>query len=147
MLNNILNFINEPYKIDKLKINHLFIQDGGKFKSNFNFNIIIGFIFIIIGLLIIGYKYSFNKVYGNIISKEIGNNLQKVNFEYKVDDIIFNKIIVLPKTVILDDKIEIYYDNVNPNLIKLNNTNYNLIGTVLIIIGIFMSINFIIKND
>ena len=104
MFDNIIHFIDSPNDVDKIKIYNLFQQDGGTFKINFNFNFLLSIILIVIGFLLLYYRLSFKKIKAQI--KKV-YSYNKILIEYKINDIIFNKVIIL-QNEIMDDNINVY---------------------------------------
>jgi len=66
----------------------------------------------------------------------------KINITYIVNTVQYSKTIIIDKSAIpTNSSITIYYQESNPNIVRLYNFNYSIIGIVLIIMGAFVLIS------
>lgn len=137
------NFISNHYSMDKITIREkLMNQNGGGDKSDnpiYNYiHWIIGIVLIVIGIMLFKVQEHWEKTIGIIINQVQNKNHSILLVEYKVLDTRLVKKIISPEiTYKTGDKIDILYEKIDPNIIKLNELNYNYIGWILIIIGLF----------
>jgi hypothetical protein len=137
-----MNFLNMFDMKDKISTvlsrnNNNILIGGGNSAVCEILKIIIGFILIIIGIIIFFMKEYWEKIEAKIINIYDTSNQCQVNISYKINDVIYYKNIVLPGayTCSYSDKIDIYYNITNPNLILLDTSNYSIFAVVLIILG------------
>jgi len=111
---------------------------GGGLSNSNTIVIIIGIIIIALGFIL--YWYNNWKSTNATINSLICDNTQcKFNILYNVNNVNYNKIITLPiSNKPTSSEITIYYEDTNPNVVRLS--NYNYIGISLIILGIFVFI-------
>lgn len=119
------------------------IYGGGTESSNFsNSNciiMVIGILIIIVGFVLCWFKNDWNTTQATIQSFQCTNSQCKINIIYNVNQTSYTKTILLdnpnPPT---ESTIPIYYQESNPNIVRLYNFNYSIIGIILIVIGIFV---------
>lgn len=137
--------VNELKILDLIKIQD---QDylsmiGGGFNNSNLIIIIIGIIIIIIGFILYWYN-NWKSTNANVDSLMCDNSQCKFNIIYNVNQTDYSKIITIDKiNKPTTSQITVYYEDSNPNIVRLN--NYNYIGISLIILGILIfliSINF-----
>lgn len=110
---------------------------GGGSKGYEIFKIIIGIFLIALGLAIFIMREYWERIEASVINVHDSMNQCQVNIAYKVNDVIYYKNIVLPGAYACNynDKLEIFYNISNPNLILLDTTNYFILAISLIILG------------
>ena len=136
MFNNIFYLIDKPNNLDKLKIHDLFLQDGGMTGTAINFNIgnfIIGIILLVIAFLLLLYKYSYKNTHARILN----SNDNKINIEYIVNNVTYNKLLIIQDYNNINNEINIYYDTNDPNIIKLHNNDNYIFALLIIILGLY----------
>jgi uncharacterized membrane protein len=134
------NFIENHYSMDKMTIrDKLMNQTGGGDNLIYNYiHLIIGIVLIVIGIMLYNVQDQWEKTTGMIINMEKNKNSSILLIEYKVFETILIKKITSPEIGYkTGDKIDILYEKVDPNIIKLNELNYKYIGTIILIIGLF----------
>lgn len=106
--------------------------------------IIIGLILIILGFYLCWDKNNYIQITGQIQniscdkSKYLPEYLSECRFNltYIVGTTQYSKVITMnEKAIPSTNTIQIYYQETDPNIIKLHDLNYNIIGIILIIIG------------
>jgi hypothetical protein len=139
MINRILQ---QHYKLDTIQLKDKLIQNGGGNSYIEYMNLIIGIIIIILGLLIFNSNMYWKTTTGVITNIKNENNYLNILISYDIDNQNFNKYIKILNNYSykIDDIIKINYDINNPNIIKLHKFNYEYIGIIIIIIGIFVII-------
>ena len=108
--------------------------------------ILIGIIVIIVGFYLYWNKNDFTTTNGQVqnLSCETSNfNSQcKFNITYTVGSTQYSKVIQLDKSAVpTSNTITVYYKKSDPNVIRLYNFNYSIIGIILVIIGVFILIS------
>jgi len=110
---------------------------GGNIENN-NINIICGIIILVIGIIFITIKNPWILIDAKIMNiKKIQNNLE-IEIYYNLNSLEFLKKIFFSDNLDNTNFIKIYYDENNPNIIKLNNFDYKIIGFIIIIISLIM---------
>ncbi len=135
------NFISNHYSMDKMTIrDKLMNQSGGGDNPIYNYiHWIIGIVLIVIGIMLFKVQEHWEKTTGIIINQVQNKNHSILLVEYKVlDTRLVKKIISQEIGYKIGDSIDILYEKVDPNIVKLNELNYKYIGGILIIIGIFI---------
>ena len=109
--------------------------------------IIIGIILIIIGYYLYQSPNDWTSTDARVLNilcdQTSSSNLSKcnVNISYTINSIHYLKTISMEKSKIPSSSmITIYYQNSNPNIMRLYNFNYAIIGITLIVIGLFILI-------
>jgi hypothetical protein len=145
--NNILNKkILSLFKNNKM-------YGGGEYYDNADcFTLIIGVIILIIGFVLCWYKNDWIEIKADIkniscINNNNSNTLIKQNdcnvaITYTFNSIQYSKIITMSKSDIpTNNYIQIYCLETNPNVMRLYNFNYSVIGIILILIGAFILVS------
>lgn len=127
--------------------NQLIGGTGNNFMNTSNcIVIIVGIIVVMVGFYLCWNKNDFTTTNGLIqnISCDTSNfNSQcKFNITYTVGTTQYSKVITLDKSAApTSNTITIYYKESDPNIMRLYNFNYSIIGIILIIIGAFVLIS------
>jgi hypothetical protein len=126
---------------------------------------IVGIIVIIIGFYLCWNKNDFTSVtgqiqnlscdsdinsYTNFYTNSYINSQCKFNVTYTVANTQYSKVITLDKLSAPNSStntITVYYKESDPNIMRLYNFNYSVIGIILIIIGAFVLISSICCSD
>ncbi len=108
--------------------------------------LIVGIIVIIVGFYLCWDKNDFTTTNGQIQNLSCNTNdfssECKFNVIYTVDSTQYSKVITLDKSAAPTSKtITVYYKESNPNIMRLHNFNYSVIGIILVIIGAFVLIS------
>ena len=130
-----LKEINNKYKYNQGKLSSLYknkiMRGGGELMDCINIKLIIGILLLIVSIIFIHINSPYNSTNANILKKN--NNLMLI--EYYVNDVRYEKILEKQTD---EDIIEIYYEKLNPNLIRLYQINYTLIGIIILAIAIYL---------
>ena len=118
--------------------NNNILIGGGKLHTFDTLKIIIFVLLISTALFIFYMTEYFIQVKAKVINVYDAMNQCQVNVMYKIDDVIYHKNIVLPRTYgcSYNDEMILYYYKFNPNIIYLNTHNYSILSLILIILGI-----------
>ena len=122
---------------------------GGGYIDNSNCVVmIIGVALLIVGFVLCWFKNDWVETKANIKNIFCGNQDNQsytnstecnISISYSVGPIEYSKIIKMKKSNIPTEQyISIYYQESEPNYIRLYNFNYSVIGIILIIFGIFI---------
>ena len=108
--------------------------------------LIVGIIVVMVGFYLCWNKNDFITTNGQVqnLSCDTSNfNSQcKFNVTYTVDSTQYSKVITLDKsTAPTSNTITVYYKESDPNVMRLYNFNYSVIGIILVIIGAFVLIS------
>ncbi len=134
------SLLKQHYALDNIQLKDKLIQSGGG-NSYYNYiNLIIGIVLIVIGYLVANSNYYTEKTTGLIKEIESNGYNKTVLVNYKVKDQEFSRYLVTPidSEYKPNSQIDIIYDIYNPNLIRINTINTKIIGSVLVLIGIYM---------
>jgi hypothetical protein len=141
MFNELLN---EHLNLDKIQIKDKLIQGGGGSSIITYINLIIGLMLMVIGIILLFNNKFWDSTLAEIIKINEVSNEKNLLIKYQINDVYFRKIISLntKKIYKVGDKMIIFYEKTNPNIIKLNIYGNKWVGVLLIIISMF----FIVKN-
>lgn len=108
--------------------------------------LIVGIIVVMVGFYLCWNKNDFITTNGQVqnLSCDTSNfNSQcKFNVTYSVDSTQYSKVIQLDKSAApTSNTITVYYRESDPNVMRLYNFNYSVIGIILVIIGAFVLIS------
>lgn len=108
--------------------------------------LIVGIIVVMVGFYLCWNKNDFITTNGQVqnLSCDTSNfNSQcKFNVTYSVDSTQYSKVIQLDKSAApTSNTITVYYKESDPNVMRLYNFNYSVIGIILVIIGAFVLIS------
>jgi len=125
------------------------IRGGGSNSSNSsnysNSNcviMVIGILIIIVGFVLCWFKNDWNTTQATIQSFQCTNSQCKINIIYNINQTSYTKTILLDNpNAPTESSIPIYYQESNPNIVRLYNFNYSIIGVILIIIGTFVFVS------
>lgn len=129
--------LNQHFNLDKIQIKDKIIQGGGGSSSLINYiNLLIGIILFVIGMVCMFYEKFWKTTQAYIIEVDKDNML----IGYEVNGKQFSKIISTcgKNNYKQEDKIKIFYDKSDPNIIKINMFNHKIIGTVIIMIAMYI---------
>lgn len=136
--------------LNMFKKNNELIMTGGNGNNSNCIIIIIGIIVIIIGFYLSWNRNNYIQTSGQIQniscnkSEYLSEYLSECRFNltYIVGTTQYSKVITMNKKAIpTTNIIPVYYQETDPNIIRLYNFNYNIIGIILIIIGSFVLIS------
>lgn len=138
-------FINRESNILDKKLSNLIESNnmlGGGNEYNFTHGLVllIGLIILIIGVILCLVKNDWIKTIALIENTQCSDKTNdcKQIIKYIVNSQLYTKVITTNKNNILNDSnIEVYYQESNPNIVRLNSHNYLMIGISLIILGVF----------
>lgn len=135
--------LEQHYNLDRLLIKDKLIQGGGGSSYLYYINLLIGIILITIGIMCMFYDKFWNGIEAKILGVKNYLDNQDLLIGYQVDNQNFTKLVSISSKIKynIGDKINIYYEIKDPNIIKLNMYNHKIIGSILIIIGIYLIIN------
>lgn len=140
---NILNYnLNILTKHNNIK--------GGGFHMSNSILLLISIIIIIIGLVLLCFKNNWVETEAIIKTKSCieSNNKCKINITYIVNSTEYSKIITIEKNNIPDTStIKIYYQETNPKLVQLYNSNNKIISISMIIVGALIMIFSLSNNN
>ena len=110
--------------------------------------ILIGIILIIVGIIVYWYNGDMLTTQATVQNTTHNNSQTEyhVSITYIVGTTEYSKVITT-STVPTDSKITIYYKQSDPNIIKLNDSNYSSIGIVLIVVGVILLISSFFSNN
>lgn len=130
-----LKEINNKYKYNQAKLSSLYknkiLRGGGELMDCINIKLIVGILLLIISIIFIHINSPYSRTNANILKKD--NKM--ILIEYYVNDVRYEKLLERKTD---DDIIEIYYEKLNPNLIRLYEINYTLIGIIILAIAIYL---------
>lgn len=130
-----LKEINNNYKYNQAKLSSLYknkiLRGGGELMDCINIKLIVGILLLIISIIFIHINSPYSRTNANILKKD--NKM--ILIEYYVNDVRYEKLLERKTD---DDIIEIYYEKLNPNLIRLYEINYTLIGIIILAIAIYL---------
>ncbi len=127
--------LNQHFNLDKIQIKDKIIQGGGGSSMVNYINLLIGIIMIIIGMICMFYEKFWKTTEAQIVKIKENNML----IGYEINNVYFTKLIsTYTNNNKEGDKIKIYYDKSDPNIIKTNMLNHKIIGTIIIVIGIYL---------
>ena len=150
---NIFNSIQNKYNdYNNLRILDIIVNSnnqigGGVLTDLFKgLKLIIGIILLIIGIILICIKNSWISTNARIINHSNDDNNYKITLFYEVDGNKYTKLITKSINNINDDTITIYYDENNPNIIRLYNFNYMVAGIIIISLSLLFLLNIDYSN-
>ena len=130
-----LKEINNNYKYNQAKLSSLYknkiLRGGGELMDCINIKLIVGILLLIISIIFIHINSPYSRTNANILKKD--NKM--ILIEYYVNDVRYEKLLEIKTD---DDIIEIYYEKLNPNLIRLYEINYTLIRIIILAIAIYL---------
>ena len=136
------NILNKKL-ISLIKNNKMY--GGGYIDSSNYIILIIGIVVLIVGFILYLFKNDWIEIKANIKNiscvnqNETDNTECNVSIEYIVNSIQYLKMITMCKSDISTNQyISIYYQESDPNTMRLYNFNYSIIGIGLIVLGIFV---------
>ena len=127
--------------------NELIGGTGDNFMNTSNcIVLIVGIVVVIIGFYLCWNKNDFTSTNGQVQNLSCNTNYLnsecKFNVIYTVGSTQYSKVITLDKSSVPDSNtITVYYKESDPNVMRLYNFNYSVIGIILIIIGAFVLIS------
>lgn len=127
--------------------NNLIGGTGDNFMNTSNcIVLIVGIIVIIVGFYLCWNKNDFTTTNGQIQNLSCDtsdfNSQCKFNVIYSVGSTQYSKVITLDKSAApSSNTITVYYKESDPNVMRLYNFNYSVIGIILVIIGAFILIS------
>lgn len=139
------NFISNHYLMDKITLKDKLMNQTGGGDTIFNMYIhyIIGIILIVLGIILIKSQEEWGKTTGIVKNIFVEKDSLNLLLEYNVSNNKFiRNTISQGENYKIGDQIDILYDKINPNIIKLHEFNYKYIGIIIGIIGIFTFIKF-----
>ena len=140
--------------IDMLKKESQLIGGSGESGDNLSYMsncivLIIGIVVIIVGFYLCWNKNDFTSITGQIQNltcntSDFSSSECKFNVSYTVGSTQYSKVITLDKLSAPSantNTITVYYKESDPNIMRLYNFNYSVIGIILVIIGAFVLIS------
>ncbi len=138
------HLLEQHYNLDKLLIKDKMIQGGGGGSSYLYYvNLLIGIILITIGMICMFYDKFWESTEAKILGVKNVQGETDLLIGFEVDNKMFTKLVSISSKsqYNIGDKINIYYEKKDPNIIKLNMYNHKIIGLLLVLIGIYLIIN------
>ncbi len=127
--------LKQHFDLDKIQIKDKIIQGGGGYSMVNYINLLIGIVMIIIGMMCMFYEKFWNTIDAQILKIKENDML----IGYEINNIYFTKLInTYVNNYKEGDKIKIYYDKSDPNIVKTNMFNHKIIGTIIITIGMYL---------
>ncbi len=105
--------------------------------------LIIGVIIVIVGFVLCWFKNDWVEIKADVKNVSCtGSDNCNISITYIVNSIQYSKIITTNKSEVpTNSYLTIYYQESEPNVIKLHNFNYPVIGIGLIVLGIFILVS------
>jgi hypothetical protein len=135
--------LRQHYNLDAVFIKDKLIQGGGGSNYKSYVNLLISMILFTIGLICMFYDKFWGSIDAKILYVKKFKGEAYIIIGYIVNNIEFTKIITISSKSVynIGDKIKIFYDNKDPNIVKLSMINHRIIGIILMIIGIYSLIS------
>jgi hypothetical protein len=118
-------------------------NSDGYIDSSYCVTLIIGVVIVIVGVVLCWFKNDWVEIKADVknVSCTESDNCN-ISITYIVNSIQYSKIITINKSEVpTNSHVRIYYQESEPNVIKLYNFNYPVIGIGLIVLGIFILIS------